>query len=345
MKMQQNTKIQKKFLDIPFVKGQQEVVDFGFAIKKQKLTSTLFSKGQRTHNFFTEDSKLYITPREQILLKSGATLNRKLHSWDNISSRVVTKFVQYKPSETSLLLEALKRRYEIFDESTIELAKSFSSRFTLVRLWNASIVGSILFGMVLMTFVYRYLGQGASAADVVSQQEIIQDASVSIANTEYDAEAFAQQFAQIQQIESKQSLEAEIMSMVKGYPIEKMVPYIAEKDRTVAAFIVAIARKESGWGVHVPVLNGQDCYNYWGYRGQRELMGTGGHTCFNSTEDAVDTVAKRIETLVEEYGRNTPEEMVVWKCGNSCEATGGQAAANKWISDVAMYFDELNTQE
>jgi hypothetical protein len=71
-------------------------------------------------------------------------------------------------------------------------------------------------------------------------------------------------------------------------------------------------------------------------------MGTGGHTCFDSPKDAVDTVAKRMETLIEEYDRDTPSKMVVWKCGSDCNVTGGQAAADKWISDVAMYFNKLN---
>jgi hypothetical protein len=56
-------------------------------------------------------------------------------------------------------------------------------------------------------------------------------------------------------------------------------------------------------------------------------------------------VAKRIETLVKKYDRNTPAKMVVWKCGSDCEATGGEAAARKWISDVSLYFNKLNYEE
>jgi hypothetical protein len=37
--------------------------------------------------------------------------------------------------------------------------------------------------------------------------------------------------------------------------------------------------------------------------------------------------------------------MVVWKCGSDCEATGGEAAARKWISDVSLYFNKLNYEE
>lgn len=71
-------------------------------------------------------------------------------------------------------------------------------------------------------------------------------------------------------------------------------------------------------------------------------MGTGGHTCFNSRKDAVDTVAKRIDFLVNNKKLNTPAKMVIWKCGSNCKATGGEAAARKWISDVSLYFDKLS---
>lgn len=138
----------------------------------------------------------------------------------------------------------------------------------------------------------------------------------------------------------KAKLHDEISAMVKGYPIEQMVPYIVEWDPIVAAFLVSIAKKESAWGRHVPVLNGQDCYNYWGYRGIRDRMGTGGHTCFDSPKDAVDTVGKRIHDLVIKQNLNTPEKMIVWKCGSSC-AGHSNYGVQKWISDVNLYFQKI----
>jgi hypothetical protein len=198
--------------------------------------------------------------------------------------------------------------------------------------------------------VYRYLGQGASAqlkpmANAGQEQIVQQIASegprVLGVEDEKSKDFVADAMENKKELDDAE-FENRVREMVKGYPIEDMVPYIVKKDRIVASFIIAIARKESAWGEHVPTLNGQDCYNYWGYRGQRKLMGTGGHTCFNSRKDAVDTVAKRIKTLAMENGKNTPEKMVLWKCGSSCEATGGQAAANKWVSDVNIYFKKLN---
>ena len=135
-------------------------------------------------------------------------------------------------------------------------------------------------------------------------------------------------------------LEESIQKMVAGSPMEKMAPYIAKKDKIVAAFLVGISKKESNYGRRVPVLNGEDCFNYWGYRGIRKRMGSGGHTCFDSPEDAIETVGGRIERLVKS-GVDTPEEMVLWKCGSDCNATGGWPAAHKWIKDVNMYYSKM----
>ncbi len=136
------------------------------------------------------------------------------------------------------------------------------------------------------------------------------------------------------------ALENNIKEMVKGYPIEQMVPYIIEKDTMTAAFLVSIAKKESNWGKRVPVLNGEDCFNYWGYRGIRDRMGTGGHTCFDSPEDAVDTVGKRITTLIKKYELTTPADMIIWKCGSSC-AGHSDYGVKKWIQDVGYYFEKV----
>ena len=136
------------------------------------------------------------------------------------------------------------------------------------------------------------------------------------------------------------ALEKEIKEMVKGYPIEKMVPFIASRDKQTAAFLVAIAKKESAWGEHKPVLNGEDCFNYWGFRLKSENMGSGGHTCFDNPKQAVEVVADRIDELVQDYDRNTPSKMIVWKCGLSCSGQN-QEDVKKWISDVDYYYKQL----
>jgi len=135
--------------------------------------------------------------------------------------------------------------------------------------------------------------------------------------------------------------EKEVLAMVVGHPIAEMTPYITKRNKPVASFLLAIAKKESNWGKRSPVKSGRDCYNYWGYRGKENTTDSG-YSCFENPEHAVKVVGDRIEKLI--YQKvNTPAKMVVWKCGRDCEAAGGQAAANKWISDVALYYGKLNS--
>ncbi|MBM3256686.1 MAG: hypothetical protein FJZ04_04450 [Candidatus Moranbacteria bacterium] len=126
----------------------------------------------------------------------------------------------------------------------------------------------------------------------------------------------------------------EIMEkMVAGYPIAKMLPYIAKRDPVTAAFLVSIAKKESNWGKVSPRGKNGDCFNYWGFK-DRKFPFVAGHSCFPSAEAAVEAVGNRIDKLVAN-GRNTPAELVVWKCGSACAKDGN---AGKWISDVNKYF-------
>jgi hypothetical protein len=133
-------------------------------------------------------------------------------------------------------------------------------------------------------------------------------------------------------------LEKQIKDMVEGYPIEKMIPYIAKYDQKTAAFLVSIAKKESAWGKRKPVLDGQDCYNYWGFRLKSEKMGSGGHTCFNSPKEAVIAVGERIEELVNKEKIDTPSKMIVWKCGYGCSEGAKTESEQKWVKDVGMYY-------
>ncbi len=134
------------------------------------------------------------------------------------------------------------------------------------------------------------------------------------------------------------ALQKEVEEMLAGYPMVEMAPYIAAENRKVAAFLVAIGKKESAWGTHVPVRKGRDCFNYWGFRKKWYRMGSGGHTCFDSPEQAVRVVGRRIKKLIKK-GYDTPEKMVIWKCGNCTgpESTGAQ----KWIDDVRIYYQKF----
>ena len=215
-----------------------------------------------------------------------------------------------------------------------------------------SLAGGVAFGVFMTAFSFIMFDRGVSAQSEETAT-IAHESSYAASNTdtnpeagEYDESVIAEEgadadiFLEYFNEAAEEEYQAKIAETVKGYPIEAMLPYIFEKDRTVAAFLIGIGKKESNWGKRVPVLDGQDCFNYWGYRGVRRLMGTGGHTCFNSRKDAVDTVAKRIEKLVYSEKLDTPEKMILWKCGFSCEGHSRESV-KKWISDVSLYFSAL----
>lgn len=121
--------------------------------------------------------------------------------------------------------------------------------------------------------------------------------------------------------------------MVAGTPIAQMLPYIKNRRPETAAFLVSIAKKESNWGKISPRTSNSDCFNYWGFK-DRRFKFVAGHSCFPSAQVAVETVGNRIDKLVDN-GRNTPQELVIWKCGSAC---GSDKNAAKWISDVNLYF-------
>ena len=128
-----------------------------------------------------------------------------------------------------------------------------------------------------------------------------------------------------------------LASTLQGEPMEAMAPFLAKRDRETAAFLVSIARKESSWGEHAPTKDGIDCYNYWGYKGTGS-RGTGmGYACFASPEEAIETVGNRLSELVHEKHLDSPERLIVWKCGSSCEGHSPESVA-KWISDVGNVY-------
>lgn len=131
-----------------------------------------------------------------------------------------------------------------------------------------------------------------------------------------------------------------LSEMVQGRPISEMIPYISKRDKKVAAFLVAIAKKESDWGTHSPKVDGRDCHNYWGYKGGYKLTPSG-YSCFDSAEQAISIVGDKIESLIEKK-IDTPERMLVWKCGSSC-AGHDPAGVKSWVATVRMYLQKMDS--
>lgn len=140
--------------------------------------------------------------------------------------------------------------------------------------------------------------------------------------------------------EGRPALKKEYQDLLGGYPIEEMLPAIDQLDEKTADFLVAIAKKESDWGKHSPSKDGQDCYNYWGYKGQSEQQILG-YSCFSTREEAIEKVGARIKDLIEK-GINTPEKMLVWKCGSSCAGHDPQGV-RKWVADVESVLKSIKS--
>lgn len=244
------------------------------------------------------------------------------------------------------MFHSVEKNFRDFGESLSAGASGFRLGLSPRHVAYAPLVGAMALGMVSALTLERSFGVGVSAEEA---RIVYVERSEPRVLGESDAQEKLSDEEQIlselvgEDIDRKK-FESKIRELVKGYPIEDMVPYIVEQDRTVAMFLVSIAKKESNWGKRVPVLDGQDCFNYWGYRGIRKMMGTGGHTCFNSREDAVKTVGKRLKNLIYDYKLDTPADLILWKCGSSC-AGHSTYSVKKWISDVDMYYKKLNQEE
>jgi len=140
---------------------------------------------------------------------------------------------------------------------------------------------------------------------------------------------------------SDDDLSRTIRELTIGYPLEIMAPAISAYDRSVAALIVGIAKKESNWGKRVPRSpDGADCFNYWGFKGAGSRGIAMGHGCFGSPEEAVQAVGNRIAELVALRETSEPKNMIIWKCGSSC-ATHSPESVRKWIADVDLYYRQI----
>jgi hypothetical protein len=141
-------------------------------------------------------------------------------------------------------------------------------------------------------------------------------------------------------IRNPSAFEVNARRLVRKSPIARMIPAISRQNEKTALFLIAIAKKESNWGKYSPKKGKKECYNYWGYRGTYNQTASG-YSCFDSESQAVRVVGKRINELIGQ-GVDTPEKMIVWKCGESCAGHSAQSV-RKWISDVDYYYHKINS--
>jgi hypothetical protein len=136
-------------------------------------------------------------------------------------------------------------------------------------------------------------------------------------------------------------LELTVKEVVKDHPMEVMAPSIARYDRNIVALIVGIGKKESNLGKHSPSKGGEDCYNYWGFKGAGERGTAMGYACFATPEEAVQAIGNRLDSLVEKRATSEPRSLVTtWKCGASCEGHSKESVQS-WISSVNQYYSKI----
>lgn len=143
-------------------------------------------------------------------------------------------------------------------------------------------------------------------------------------------------------VTGKREIREKVIALAQAeYPIVDMADSIARYDDPIAGLIVGIAKKESNWGKRTPKLRGEECFNYWGYRGPGNRgMTEDGYGCFEKPGDAVETIGNRLVELSELRSTTEPANMVVWKCGSSCAAHSPESV-RKWISDVDIYYRQF----
>lgn len=228
--------------------------------------------------------------------------------------------------------------------SALNLNKKNSILFVFIGVMSIGLLGK--FWMLPSTsYAYAYTGEQADVQRLESplfeKQNIF-----AVENEEKNKKASVgkSESSNEDAMKKEQSgdLEGNLFEIVGNTPIREMVPFMAKRDKKVAAFLVGIAKKESGFGIASPSKNGNDCHNYWGYKGVGSRGDVSGYSCFGSAQEAIETVGDRIETLVNK-NLSTPARMVdTWKCGRSCS---GDPGASSWVSTVALYFDKIVNSE
>jgi len=238
--------------------------------------------------------------------------------------------------------EILRKSWKISRKAQLSIKNNLKSHISSKQ----EIYWPILIACALLLFVFASRIAFAETCGAPNNLPISDNSKLNLIGFEKipdpvkDSPAIAQTAPQDEGNSEAEALKDDIAKIVKNTPMAAMIDSISEKDRTVAAFIVGIAMKESKFGAYAPHIGGRDCYNYWGLKAGGKTT-AGGYTCFSSPEDAVSGVSKTVEKMVAK-GVRTPAQAISWKCGSSCAGHGAENV-RKWISDVAVNFNKINS--
>jgi hypothetical protein len=247
-------------------------------------------------------------------------------------------------------LENLKKSAKAGWEKTKYFSKNYNQKLRS-HIWKKQEVYlPVLIAVILLALVFVSKTAFSKTIDPANNLPVEDNYRVKLIGTNFtnqsgkicssENEDYQKDLVKDVSVPGNSDLKEDVAKIVKNTPMAAMVDPISEKDRTVAAFIVGIAMKESKFGVYSPKLAGRDCYNYWGFKGGGKTV-AGGYSCFGSPDEAVDAVGGKIEKMVAK-GVRTPAQAISWKCGSSC-AGHGAGSVQKWISDVAVNFYKINS--
>lgn len=203
-------------------------------------------------------------------------------------------------------------------------------------------LGIKIFAVFAIVFTIQNIDTTAITAGEAIAQEVYVATPCTVQNGIYKSDtqiSGLQSYCQTSVINFDPELEMrtqQYSELLAGHPMETMAPILATKDPAVAAFVIGIGKIESNWGKRSPWKSGIDCYNYWGYKTSGTRGQALGHACFGSPQEAVDTIATRLDYFVNEQGRDTASKLLVWKCGRSC-ATHDPVGVARWVNVVERY--------
>jgi hypothetical protein len=245
-------------------------------------------------------------------------------------------------NQFTIWLERAKKSWARSKKSLVYIKNNLQSHVSAKQ----EIYWPVLVACALLLFVFASKIAFAEAGGTPNNLPISDNSKLNLIGFEKtpdpvkDSPAIAETAPQEDSNSEIEDLKNDVAGIVKNTPMAAMIDPISEKNRTVAAFIVGIAMKESKFGVYAPHVGGRDCYNYWGLKAGGKTT-AGGYTCFSSPEDAVKGVSKTVEKMVAK-GVHTPAQAISWKCGSSCAGHGAENV-RKWISDVAINFNKINS--
>lgn len=277
----------------------------------------------------------------------ASSLHREFQANSQTKLKHIFRQIAEKMENLSLLLGTITQLYKqtraaILEKAPVarEIYLSTKNNLKIHISRKQEFYWPVLVALTLLLFVFASKIAFAQTSGVPNNLPLESNSKLNIIGfRKYAVQSNVIAFEKID-AEGNEELKSDIAGIVKNTPMAAMVDPISEKDRTVAAFIVGIAMKESKFGIYSPKLGGRDCYNYWGFKGGGKTV-AGGYTCFGSPEDAVDAVGNKIEKMVRKGVRN-PAQAISWKCGSSC-AGHDPGGVRKWIADVGVNFYKINS--